>query len=188
MHVSGRKSFDHDTVYCMPVEKNFESDRGMNCLDILAGVVSRCSSSEIEQNPSKCAIIATGLDDFCRIISERDDSPGTQEHRVSCHRCGNIRKRKIVCVRPQVPLTTFCYDLTTHIYIIPYYRCAIIVITCQYTLYEYVHDWLSFTCLLPVIYSALISSVEDVQTKWRRSMVLMHFFEAVPFVKSFAVA
>ena len=105
VHSSGRKSFDHNGIYSMSLEKNLDADRGMNYLDILAGVVSRCSSSEIELHPPTCTIISGGLDDFCRSISERDDSPSTQEHRVSCHRCGNIRKRKIVCVRPQVSLS-----------------------------------------------------------------------------------
>ena len=104
MHSTGRKSFDHDSLYSMSHEKNCDADRGMNCLDILAGVVSRCSSTEIEQNPPTLTIIGGGLEEFCRSISERDDSGSTQEHRVSCHRCGNIRKRKIVCVRPQVTL------------------------------------------------------------------------------------
>ena len=113
MHSSGRKSFDHDSVYSMSLDKNYEADRGMNCLDILAGVVSRCSSSEIEQNTPMCTLLGNGLDEFCRSLGERDDSAGTQEHRVSCHRCGNIRKRKIVCVRPQVTLNPFCYDLTS---------------------------------------------------------------------------
>lgn len=113
MHSSGRKSFDHDSVYSMSLDKNYDADRGMNCLDILAGVVSRCSSSEIEQNPPMCSLLGNGLDEFCRSLGERDDSAGTQEHRVSCHRCGNIRKRKIVCVRPQVTLISFCYELTT---------------------------------------------------------------------------
>ena len=91
-----------DTTDSMSDEKIFETEREMNCLDILAGVVSRCSSSEVEQKPLLCSIASSRTEQFCRSTSERSDSVNTQEHRVSCHRCGNIRKRKIVCERPQV--------------------------------------------------------------------------------------
>lgn len=91
------------------VEQIFEADKEMNCLDILAGVVSRCSSSEIEQaisqdqGPIPGGTAEGRLEETCRSQADRTaDSVYPQEHRVSCHRCGNIRKRKIVCERPQV--------------------------------------------------------------------------------------
>jgi len=49
-----------------------------NALDILASVVS----SLLDQAPQK---------------------KNPFEHRVSCHRCGNIRKRKLVCSRKSCP-------------------------------------------------------------------------------------
>ncbi|KAJ1419201.1 hypothetical protein B484DRAFT_137775 [Ochromonadaceae sp. CCMP2298] len=51
--------------------------------DILAAVVSRYQASAPKQKPN---------------------SP---EHRISCHRCGNIRKRRILCTRSACP-HTFC--------------------------------------------------------------------------------
>ena len=83
-------------------EPIFEAEKEMNCLDILAGVVSRCSSSEMEQGPLLCGIAEGRIEEACRSSADRNDSVYPQEHRVSCHRCGNIRKRKIVCERPQV--------------------------------------------------------------------------------------
>lgn len=35
------------------------------------------------------------------------DNKGDEQHRVSCHRCGNIRKRKVFCSRSSCP-HTFC--------------------------------------------------------------------------------
>ena len=96
-----------ETSIVMSVEQITDADKEMNCLEILAGVVSRCSSSEIEQGPLHCSMGEERLEVLCRPISERGDQVNPQEHRVSCHRCGNIRKRKIVCERPQVCFLNF---------------------------------------------------------------------------------
>lgn len=93
-----KKRHGNNDRMIMSVDLSYEPERDMNCLDILAGVVSRCSSSEVDQKPLACAV------EISRSSSDKSDPANPQEHRVSCHRCGNIRKRKIVCERPQVIL------------------------------------------------------------------------------------
>ena len=55
--------------------------KGIHALDLLASVVSAIE----EKN---CAVSKPNLN---------------IDHRVSCHRCGNIRKRKVVCIKPACP-------------------------------------------------------------------------------------
>lgn len=98
--VMPKRGTDNPIVMC--VEQAIDGEKEMNCLEILAGVVSRCSSSEMEQGPVNCRMVDERLEVLSRPASERNDQLNPQEHRVSCHRCGNIRKRKIVCERPQV--------------------------------------------------------------------------------------
>lgn len=77
-----------------------EQDRSdMNCLDILAGVVSNCSHSLNTQDSSSFLEVKKTTDND---IASRSTNP--QVHRVSCHRCGNLRRKIIVCERPQVTL------------------------------------------------------------------------------------
>jgi hypothetical protein len=99
------KRLENNNLVTMTVDQTFEIEKDMNCLDILAGVVSRCSSSEIELKPPMYNTGGSGSTELCRSLSEKSDLANPQEHRVSCHRCGNIRKRKIVCERPQVNLS-----------------------------------------------------------------------------------
>jgi hypothetical protein len=99
------RRLENDCLVTMTVDQAFEIEKDMNCLDILAGVVSRCSSSEIELKPPMYNTGGSGSTELCRSLSEKSDLANPQEHRVSCHRCGNIRKRKIVCERPQVNLS-----------------------------------------------------------------------------------
>jgi hypothetical protein len=73
-----------------------EQDRSdMNCLDILAGVVSNCSHSLNDENSSLLLEVKNEND-----VAGRSANPPV--HRVSCHRCGNLRRKIIVCERPQV--------------------------------------------------------------------------------------
>jgi hypothetical protein len=73
-----------------------EQDRSnMNCLDILAGVVSNCSHSSNDENPSLLLEVKNENE-----VAGRLANPPV--HRVSCHRCGNLRRKIIVCERPQV--------------------------------------------------------------------------------------
>mmetsp|Transcript_34623 Transcript_34623/g.32986 ORF Transcript_34623/g.32986 Transcript_34623/m.32986 type:complete len:462 (-) Transcript_34623:358-1743(-) len=74
-----------------------EQDRSnMNCLDILAGVVSNCSHSSNDENPSLLLEVKNENE-----VAGRLANPPV--HRVSCHRCGNLRRKIIVCERPQCP-------------------------------------------------------------------------------------
>lgn len=100
--IPDKKCHENNNFIIMSVDSTFEPEKDMNCLDILAGVVSRCSSSEVEQKPLAFTTIGGVSAEINRSASERSDTSNPQEHRVSCHRCGNIRKRKIVCERPQV--------------------------------------------------------------------------------------
>ena len=103
--VPENRRLENDSLVTMTVDHTFEIEKELNFLDILAGVVSRCSSSEIELKPPMYNTGGSGSTELCRSLSEKSDVANPQEHRVSCHRCGNIRKRKIVCERPQVNLS-----------------------------------------------------------------------------------
>lgn len=70
-----------------------------NALDILASVVSNLH----ETNAAKRVFQASK-----QPPTPQDDIPPppkktSLEHRVSCHRCGNIRKRKVLCAREACP-------------------------------------------------------------------------------------
>ena len=160
-----------ENIVSMPVEIIFETEKEMNCLDILAGVVSRCSSSEIEQKPLLCTMAIGRTEQICRPTTERSDSATAQEHRVSCHRCGNIRKRKIVCERPQVCInhTAANFALSSLEVSFPNlystaFRCGIF--SCHFILTAVLSS--SNPCIFFFNFSTqsvLISSVDDVPIK-----------------------
>ena len=66
-----------------------EYEKGILALEVLAAVVS--GSLERSKRGSNERLTKSG-------------SGGKRyDHRVSCHRCGNIRKRKVICSNPQCP-------------------------------------------------------------------------------------
>jgi hypothetical protein len=77
--------------------------KGIQALEILASVVSALE----EKNPfSKSASV--GLERTPNAATTTKTTvPSTTmavpDHRVSCHRCGNIRKKKVVCVKISCP-------------------------------------------------------------------------------------
>jgi hypothetical protein len=113
----------------MPHEQPFNVERDMNCLDILAGVVSRCSSFPTEQTPLHFANSGETDNEMMQFPEQVDAS--AQEHRVSCHRCGNIRKKKIVCERPQVRYQCHTINLKTL-----YSVLVIVIISMQIVLFQ----------------------------------------------------
>lgn len=66
--------------------------KGIQALEILASVVSALE----EKNPlSKAGLLPQASVPLAALAPP--------DHRVSCHRCGNIRKKKLVCVKSSCP-------------------------------------------------------------------------------------
>lgn len=82
---------------------NFSSHRCMQSktLDVYFHVyIHSCEEKELESKETLAT--STFSPNTSTKLTASVDASAT-EHRVSCHRCGNIRKRKIVCSRSYCP-------------------------------------------------------------------------------------
>ena len=83
---------------CRGGEMNNLASKGLQALEILASVVSASVKETNGHTASKTKAGGKGAGNPSSSSSSKGPKIRDSEyHRVSCHRCGNIRKKKIVC-------------------------------------------------------------------------------------------